>query len=1444
MKQELDADTRDVSGLWNEALKKYKGIVGVELQAKFQSVDEMIAYGTDQMNNFHKFRHDQKKVDKLRSLFVANMSLIEKGAQQLVAAATPAFPPAAAIGTAFTYMLNACRQVSADYNVVTAFFEDMNAFLQRISILESRLPSNKAYRNCLMDVFTSLLEMCGFATKYIELGRFKKWLINLSKGEDGELGGARKRMDVSLKRLQDATEYAILGNTEEVKRMNADLQKNQDLQLNMAEEQNKMLQAVMDGQDTVKTELQSIQKLLVMFDQRRKDEGPKQGASKAASQNKPPTSNRVRSSFPESTNPEVEYKSIKDNFIPETGSWIFEEDAWNLWATQDAAKNPPKILAVSGPPGSGKSHLAVSAYDKLFAAANGGTGETNVGYFFFRETTKDLQYFYQAINWLVIQLAEQNTLMCERINVELAKEDSDFDSWGWEDVWGNLVKPFFGKSSKSKLQIVLDGVDELMFGERDNVTGFLKMVSEATDLNVTVFCTTRETLVPALTEMGAAFIEIVKEKQSADLKALVWQHLNKDSGLRKFARYMKQRIATELEEKADGMLYAEHMLRQFNTIGREPLILKQLATAMPKDIDELYENILADVQRHIQPSQHASLKTLLAWLSFSREPLTLGDSLGLLRLQPGDVFDLEDELQGSHLSRLLKIAGVEERSDEDEDETSLEAKDPESGYDDADLPLKFQERSMRGFFRSTKPGDTGLRTAFYEAHRRIFVTCSDIICGRAQGVKESLKKYAAASWAYHLSFAALGKPGVSDEENILGLEAMGRIMSNEDTGAANILESLGVDYKELARDFREDWFLGNFKYYASGADKYKDKLSQATVAWAAETSVDQNKALVPLASAHVANMLQAKDMKLALRSYRFARTALKRTSLGEFLDEEEEDIEEDGLEDQEGENSEQDILGMVNAFPDIPKDANSHWVIAGLLHHSRHWDAALSEANQGLEIVTDTLDRFRLLDLKSNISIGLEDYEESFEAIKAALALSDLPPNLLRRGYVTRAKAEAHLKRLDDSVASFEAARHADPGEPMAGDVLQAEFATYNLKNVDSESINVVKKWTPLEKLSFMTWRYDMDSDHHEYFRRLAGRTGQQEFLVQAYEEVIEMLDRVDAAAPIRLELAQAYWDVLFDAEKAKGLLDEVLKTNSTGYFWRFTNEDPVLTLTNALLYSTDIIYEEFRATSDRDSKAKLLAEAKGLMEKPLARSLTPQKSDLTHYNLTLARMARKVGSLMEFQDLLELAFQNSYELLEDTVGWNDYTSLLLLAKVLSTLPGLDKEVEILMSATFSELDMEDEEEEEKKEEGDKDGEDDEEESDDEEEDEDLPTDQGDLSGAEVSCSGECLPQIKWRFWEEGKPLYQCTICSDTLLCEPCYQKRQAYNAGEPSKVGSNYCNKNHKYIKGPMPGWKGIKDGIMTIEGSEPVPFKEWLVELKEKKWKNAWERFWLAED
>lgn len=102
---------RDVADIWNDAIRQYQGIGGKDLKAgyaQFNSLDAMIDFGCKEMEAFHGFRYDGSKVAKLRGLFRDSMWLIEGGMQQVVAAATPAFPPAAAVGTALTYLLSVC----------------------------------------------------------------------------------------------------------------------------------------------------------------------------------------------------------------------------------------------------------------------------------------------------------------------------------------------------------------------------------------------------------------------------------------------------------------------------------------------------------------------------------------------------------------------------------------------------------------------------------------------------------------------------------------------------------------------------------------------------------------------------------------------------------------------------------------------------------------------------------------------------------------------------------------------------------------------------------------------------------------------------------------------------------------------------------------------------------------------------------------------------------------------------------------------------------------------------------------------------------------------------------------------------------------------------------------------------------------------------------------
>jgi hypothetical protein len=50
--------------------------------------------------------------------------------------------------------------------------------------------------------------------------------------------------------------------------------------------------------------------------------------------------------------------------------------------------------------------------------------------------------------------------------------------------------------------------------------------------------------------------------------------------------------------------------------------------------------------------------------------------------------------------------------------------------------------------------------------------------------------------------------------------------------------------------------------------------------------------------------------------------------------------------------------------------------------------------------------------------------------------------------------------------------------------------------------------------------------------------------------------------------------------------------------------------------------------------------------------------------------------------------------------------------------------------------------------------------------------------------------------------------------------------------------------VKGSIRGWRGIKGGVMRIEGEngvvEEITVQEWLKELQDVRWVRAWENFW----
>jgi len=64
--------------------------------------------------------------------------------------------------------------VSADYDKIVGFFEDLELYLNRLKILEKWVPPVPELELALTEVLTSVLILCGICAKYIKMKRVGK----------------------------------------------------------------------------------------------------------------------------------------------------------------------------------------------------------------------------------------------------------------------------------------------------------------------------------------------------------------------------------------------------------------------------------------------------------------------------------------------------------------------------------------------------------------------------------------------------------------------------------------------------------------------------------------------------------------------------------------------------------------------------------------------------------------------------------------------------------------------------------------------------------------------------------------------------------------------------------------------------------------------------------------------------------------------------------------------------------------------------------------------------------------------------------------------------------------------------------------------------------------------------------------------------------------------
>ncbi|QGI94934.1 hypothetical protein CEK26_008003 [Fusarium fujikuroi] len=1459
LEKQLKNDDRDVADLWKEALKSYESIVGFGLQRKFDNVQSMLDYGTDQMNNFHKFRHDKGKVDRLRTLFSSNLDLVEQGANQIIAAAAPAFPPAAAIGTALTYMLQACRSVSADYDIVIVFFEDMNSFLE--------LPDGGVH-------LTS--DHVRFAHKYIELGRFKKWISNLFKGDDGELGGARANMNKNLDHLQQATEFAILGNTEETLAMASQLDENQKSHAEMLERVGHTIDTIHENTENIRGD---IAKILKLFGGQKKEK-----AMEKPQANKPTSSNSIRNAMPIVFNDDHEYHALKETLLPDSCSWLFSEPEWEEWLKLPDGTRP--ILAVASEPGTGKSHMAAALHDKLAQrASEDETGHTCVAHFYFREQEDAFAFLLCGVITVINRIAETNYAACEKLNAQIARDDLDIDTKLWQNLVEHLLGAVFAPDSKFNLFIVLDGLDEL----RDwaNFKLFLTDYFNGKGLKISLVVTSRPEKLDDLPEgTKVTRIEATKKKQIQDLRALVWSEINALNNLRRFSRYVQQRIADNIEEASPNMLYAQHLLGRLDDLGREGAVLRALSQDKPKTLHGIYEILLAECQRRMPPKHQEVAAALLHWVAFSKRLLTLAEVQSLVKyLAQDNEFDIEEirEL----FDKFLRIGGpgydtevlarlqasqataVQDLKQDDDDKH-------DSIYDDGPLPVTFKERSMRHYFTNSTHGASDFRWGPSEANRKMFVTSAELLRQPRKSISERLLKYSALHFLGH--FISITIDQHTSEEQIEVLEVFAEAMSDK-TGLAEMMAKSGIIYGKPGAGALTNTKVSEWAGLLEKPE-VKERLSDFAIQWWKPLGSAPATCRIDIAKGYLRQLYGAENAKDAFDSWQKLHGILQVSELTKLVMDQavinfpdrfdgEKGFSKDSAEFDETAAS----LGILNLFGDeIKPGAAAHRAVAEVLDQYDLLDPAEKTCRAALELCKPSDDEFyRTSCVLSSLLLQQKKKQEAVEVASTAvdkLSTNHIPPALKRTVYTTCARTQTKLRQYDAALDSFSKAKASDADGITPGQDLVDELRVVERRKDKSQYIQMLKEWSLVERITWIASDYAEDGEErHALFCDIASETGEQEFIVKFYQEAIDFLDNLDAALPLRLDLAVIYFEVCREPEKALKLLDQVFDTRATGLRFPILGGTALLMMLRAVDCMTNVQLELFRKSRDPVYKAERLTALAGLMQRPFASDVPRTSASWTSFHrVGLAYMYLVMGPLEKFQQAIQSLLHDCFAGLNDSVGWNDAPYLWMLAQSLSLMSKalrndaeLDRCARIVASAVFSRLGNTDKAEdddasaeEEAQDQGEITAEEENDEppadvdtSDDEEDIAEPPTDEGDLVDPEdgyYTCGGFCNPARKFKWWA-GRSAYLYITFASGMICEECQAEYDAIERGEKKFKGRYFYGLGQDKLKLPVEGWRGVKNGVMRIEGQEDVAVADFFEKLETEVVKNAWDRIWAGD-
>lgn len=361
--------------------------------------------------------------------------------------------------------------------------------------------------------------------------------------------------------------------------------------------------------------------------------------------------------FATHTDAKTDYDKIGRSILEGTAGWVLEEKSYKAWFEEDTP-----FLWISGFPGSGKSHLAYFVAKNLLESTRSST-RTSVAYFFFKSVREETRSVKNAFCSVVVQIALADDTYRKQVASELNKAHIDRDkaSLELEFLWGRFLKEQYSKTSRGRLYLVLDGLDEADADERMALLGLLADIPKY-ELQIQVLLLGRPELDTDLSLVGGvhpSVIHVSSTKNAEDIKKFINTQYDRSPRLLKFPGDVREKVIATLSENAKGMfLYVDLMLKELTTKTQRAAVLAALESP-PGGLVELFDQVVARIASNITAEETEILKVLLCWVTFAERPLSLSEANSLISIKTGyEEFSVKSEAE----DRCARYAGLDSSS--------------------------------------------------------------------------------------------------------------------------------------------------------------------------------------------------------------------------------------------------------------------------------------------------------------------------------------------------------------------------------------------------------------------------------------------------------------------------------------------------------------------------------------------------------------------------------------------------------------------------------------------------------------------------------------------------------------------------------------------------------------------------------------------------------------